>query len=181
MITAAASAAVALAAIVVASLRQSADDVVRLSRATPAVADGAGPTVGIPLADVELTNSAGLPVHTAALVGQPLVINFWYSTCPPCERELPAFATVERELRQRVRFVGINPLDSPAAAERFASRAGVEFETLFDRAGALSTALSVVGFPTTVLVDETGVVVFQHTGELDAAALSAAIDTELLE
>lgn len=179
-VTAAATAAVAALAVVVAvALGQSDDDVIRLSRETTMTAGGRA--VGSPIADVELTDSAGRTVQSATLVGQPLVINFWYSSCPPCERELPAFATVERELRQRIRFVGINPLDSAAEAARFAARAGVEFETLFDRAGNLSTALSVVGFPTTVLVDETGVVVFQHTGELDAAALRAAIDTELLE
>ena len=41
-----------------------------------------------------------------------MVVNLWQSTCPPCARELPAFAAVDDEYGDRVRFVGIDDLDS---------------------------------------------------------------------
>ena len=39
-----------------------------------------------------------------------MVVNLWYSTCPPCARELADFAAVEAEVGDDVRFVGVNPL-----------------------------------------------------------------------
>ena len=44
------------------------------------------------------TDAAGLEIRTSSLVGQPLVVNLWYSTCPPCKRELGEFASVHRDL-----------------------------------------------------------------------------------
>jgi peroxiredoxin len=127
------------------------------------------------LPDVVLTNSAGLEISTSSLVGQPLVLNLWYSTCVPCKRELGEFASVHRELGDRVRFVGINPLDSVDVMERFAGDRGVGYELLRDEAGAFVDAAGVVSFPVTLFVDADGVIV-AHTGELDGDELRARIE-----
>ncbi|HWL44235.1 MAG TPA: TlpA disulfide reductase family protein [Ilumatobacter sp.] len=131
--------------------------------------------VGDAFPDVELTDPAGGPYRSGGLVGTPLVVNFWYSTCPPCRRELPDFAAVHDQLGDQVRFVGINPLDTAEQAQRFAARYGVTYDTLFDRDGNLSEALAVTGFPTTVLADATGTIVYQHTGALTADQLREAL------
>lgn len=134
--------------------------------------------VGDVFPDVELTDAADDPYRSSDLVGTPLVVNFWYSTCPPCRRELPDFAAVHDQIGDQVRFVGINPLDTADQAERFATRHGVTYETLYDRAGNLSEALAVTGFPTTVLVDADGTIAYQHTGALTADQLrQALVDT----
>ena len=73
------------------------------------------------LPDVGLTDAEGLEISASSLVGQPLVVNLWYSTCIPCKRELGEFAAVHREVGDQVRFVGINPLDSVDVMERFAA------------------------------------------------------------
>ena len=46
--------------------------------------------------------------------GRPMVVNLWYSQCPPCARELADFAVVHDELGDAVRFVGVNPQDTAA-------------------------------------------------------------------
>jgi peroxiredoxin len=138
--------------------------------------DGANRDVdGDRLPDVALTNSVGLEIRTSSLVGQPLVVNLWYSTCIPCKRELGEFATVHRELGDRVRFVGINPFDSVDVMERFAGDRGVGYELLRDEASAFVDAVGVVSFPVTLFVDADGAIV-AHTGEIDGDELRARIE-----
>jgi peroxiredoxin len=129
------------------------------------------------LPDVGLTDSIGSTIQSGSLVGQPLVVNLWYSTCIPCKRELREFATVHREVGDRVRFVGIDPFDSVDVMERFASDRGVGYELLRDESGEFVDALGVVSFPVTLIVDTDGVVLAQ-TGELSGEELRARL-TEL--
>ncbi len=129
---------------------------------------------GIPLPDVVLTDSAGLEIRSSSLVGQPLVVNLWYSTCVPCKRELGEFAAVHSELGDRVRFVGVDPFDSVDVMERFAHDRGVGYELLRDEAGEFVDALGVVSFPVTLFVDADGVIVAQ-SGAIDGDELRARI------
>ena len=52
------------------------------------------------------------------------VLNFWYSTCLPCRKEMPAFQQVHEAVGDRVRIVGVNPLDSAERAQDFADEVG---------------------------------------------------------
>jgi peroxiredoxin len=130
---------------------------------------------GDALPDVVLTDSAGSQIRTSSLVGQPLVVNLWYSTCVPCKRELGEFATVHREVGDRIRFVGINPFDSVDVMERFAGDRGVGYELLRDEEGLFVDAVGVVNFPVTLFVASDGEIVAQ-TGEIDGDELRARLE-----
>jgi len=159
------------------------DDVVRLDRSGPDADQAAGPRTpitGRPLPDLTVNDSDGNEIRLGTLVGRPLVINVWYSTCAPCKRELPAFAAVHDELGERVRFIGINPVDRDGGDD-FARELGVRYELLRDPDGLLLSAAGINGFPTTLLVDADGTIVGQHTGAMTADSLRAAISRELLE
>jgi peroxiredoxin len=125
---------------------------------------------------VDLVDAGG---DTVRLVpdGRPMVVNLWYSQCPPCARELADFAAVHEELGDTVRFVGVNPLDSAATMTRFATDRGVTYELLRDSGGRFGEALDVVAYPATVFVGADGSVV-DSTGAIDARELRARI-TEL--
>ena len=157
---------------------QADDDVIHLTR-SEAELDGQGRRNDHPLPDTTVYDDQGNSVALGTLTGTPLVINIWYSTCPPCKRELPAFAAVHRELRDRVRFIGINPVDRDGA-DAFAHDLGVQYELLRDPDGLLLAAAGIDGFPTTLLVDEAGTVVDHHTGAMTADELRTAITQELL-
>ena len=53
------------------------------------------------LPDVELLGVGDTTVTTGSWIGEPLVINFWFSTCIPCATELVDFAEVDAEQRRR--------------------------------------------------------------------------------
>jgi len=90
--------------------------------------------------DVVLLDRDGAEVATADLLGQPLVVNLWFSTCPPCAKELPDFAEVDAQTDD-VRFIGVNTLDSVEVMERFAGDRGVEYELFRDEFAELGDNL----------------------------------------
>jgi len=119
---------------------------------------------------VTLADADGNDVSTGDLLGSPLVINFWFSTCPPCAKELPAFAEVHAEVGDDVRFVGVDTVDSVEAMQRFAGERGVEYELYRDEYAELTDGVGATAFPMTIFVDSDGVIVDQ-TGALDADTL----------
>jgi peroxiredoxin len=122
------------------------------------------PTRDLP--DVELLTADGSAVRLPGDDHRPTVINLWYSTCAPCARELADFAAVHGEVGDQVRFVGIDPLDTVEAMERFAGDRGVRYELLRDPEFAFTDALRVVAYPVTLFVDPDGRIL-ERTGTID--------------
>ena len=56
---------------------------------------------GDPFPDVVLIDRDDNEVTTGDLLGEPLVVNLWYSTCPPCAKELPRLRRGRRRDRRR--------------------------------------------------------------------------------
>ena len=119
---------------------------------------------GDPLPAFELTNADGEDVRLEP-DGRPLVVNLWYSTCPPCARELGGFAAVDAEFGDQVRFVGVNNYDDADTMERFAGERGVDYELLMDPDDVVGRELRVLQFPVTFFVSADGDIVTQ-TGPL---------------
>jgi thiol-disulfide isomerase/thioredoxin len=183
------SLAVAAAVVVTVSLiaanrndRKAATDNVTLTSGndlSPTIGTNAAVT-GRAVPRVELQTLGGDAYSSADLVGHPLVINLWFSTCAPCNRELPAFAAAHSVFGDQVRFVGINSsgLDSQSE-EKFARNRGVNYELYYDPNGVFTTAMRIANFPQTLLVNTDGTIV-EQTGELTAAKLEDLIRTKLL-
>ena len=117
----------------------------------------------------------GTEVSLTDDTARPMVVNLWFSNCPPCQRELQDFAEVHADVGDRVRFVGVDPFDTVETMQRFAEARGVEYELLRDPERTFTNEIGVVAFPVTLFVDTDGRIVRQ-TGELDAAELREAID-----
>jgi peroxiredoxin len=126
------------------------------------------------LADFTVETLDGQEVSKADLVGTPLVLNFWTSSCLPCKKELPDFAAIHGEFGERVRIIGINSLGPSDSEEQFAHERGVDYELLYDTNGVFASEVGLATQPVTLFVAADGTIVKQ-TGEIDAAGLRAAI------
>ena len=137
-------------------------------------------TSGERLPDVVLSDASGNPVSLDAYRGAPLVVNFWFSRCAPCRRELRDFAAVHAEVGDSVQFVGVDPFDTVDAMISFAEERGVRYDLLRDTGELsgdrlLTDELGIVAYPVTLFVDAEGRILRQ-SGELDADELRAAIE-----
>lgn len=156
------------------------DDVTLISGndLAPSIGTNAAVT-GRTLPHVDIQTLAGDTFATADLVGRPLVVNFWYSTCAPCKRELPAFAAVQAKLGDQVRFVGVDTFPPSDDEEAFARDRGVKYELLYDPNGELTSAVGIANSPQTLFIDAHGTIL-EQTGELTADRLEELIRTKLL-
>jgi thiol-disulfide isomerase/thioredoxin len=105
--------------------------------------------------------------------GEFAVVNFWFSTCPPCAREMPALAEVARMFEGRVSFIGVNPLDDAGPATAFLERYDVGFPSYLDD-GDQAAASGIVSFPFTYFLRD-GRIIDQHAGEITRDELLATI------
>jgi len=129
---------------------------------------------GTPLPDTTVRTLGGDAVATTSLVGQPLVINVWASTCGPCKAELPDFAAAHARFGDTVRFVGIDYLPPSDSEEQFARDKGVQYELLYDADGEFISAAGIATFPVTLFVDADGTIV-EQTGQLDEEQIATLV------
>lgn len=148
---------------------------------TPGIGTNA-PLQGKRLTAADVLDLSGEAIDVSRLLdGRPLLINFWFSNCQPCKREMPALAAANRVYGDRVRFVGINPQDTAETTRSFATDMGVGYELFRDPNGEFVVATGVATFPTTLFVDASGVVRVQKAGELSSADIESALEQLLNE
>lgn len=127
----------------------------------------------VPVDDV-LTGSA----VTITPMGKPMVVNFWFSTCEPCKREMPALTKAAETYGMSVNFIGINPNDTSESASAFLKKYGIKYANYLDDGDQLTKA-GVKTMPTTVFVDADGYIVTTHAGELTFEDIEKILTTDL--
>jgi cytochrome c biogenesis protein CcmG, thiol:disulfide interchange protein DsbE len=133
---------------------------------------------GPPVPDRAFQTFHGATTSLADLDG-PLVVNFWASWCPPCVAEMPDFERVHQDVRDEVRFVGINTQDARQDADRLVEQTGVTYDLVLDPDGDLFRDFEVVAMPSTFFVDASGAIVHRHAGLLTEQQLRGLIDEHL--
>ena len=64
----------------------------------PSQMDISAPKEGFFAPNFELDSIDGSKIQLEKLRGNPIVINFWASWCPPCRAEMPALQKLSREI-----------------------------------------------------------------------------------
>jgi cytochrome c biogenesis protein CcmG, thiol:disulfide interchange protein DsbE len=135
---------------------------------------------GPPVTDRSFETFDGTSTSLPAFAGEPLVVNFWASWCPPCIAEMPEFERVHVDRRDEVRFIGINTQDDLEQATALAERTGVSYDLGLDPDGALFNDFEVIAMPSTYFVNAAGAVVHRHAGILSEQQLQDLIDEHLI-
>ncbi len=118
---------------------------------------------------VELTDVATGEKGTIAPSGRYMVVNFWFSTCEPCKREMPVLTAASKKFANTVDFVGINPNDTTTSAQAFMKKYGITYPTYLDNDGEQVAAAGVANFPATFILNGDGVIVKRFAGEVKAS------------
>ncbi len=88
--------------------------------------------VGRELPPFELTDLAGDTITAAALRGQVVMLNFWFTTCPPCLLEIPRLNQMARLFAgQDIAFLAFSP-DDPATIRDFLEKHDFDFRIIPD-------------------------------------------------
>ncbi|AWB35160.1 TlpA family protein disulfide reductase [Orrella marina] len=147
----------------------------REARRTPVEPD---PAVFFKAAFDELNGDV---VQMESLRGQPLVINFWATWCPPCVKEMPELDRISEEM-PNARVIGV-AIDSRDNVVKFLDKVPVKFPIyIAGHAGIEVTrglGNNVMALPFTILINDRGELVSKVLGEVDPASLRTDISRML--
>jgi thiol-disulfide isomerase/thioredoxin len=118
----------------------------------------------------------GGTVRLSAFRGRPVVVNFWSSSCGPCQKESPAIAQVARAVGGKVSFIGIDTADVRNAAMAFVKKKHVTYSVAYDPQGNIASRYRVPGLPETFFLARSGKqIVGLELGALTAPHLNAIL------
>jgi len=134
--------------------------------------------VAATLEDAE--NSATTPASVqgglADFAGQPLVVNFWGSWCPPCVREMPEFESVHQAFKGEVAFLGMNVQDEVVDALNLARRTGVTYPLSKDPQADIQLDFAIISLPATLFISPEGEELDRWVGILNDSSLTGLIE-----
>ncbi|MFE7060913.1 TlpA disulfide reductase family protein [Sutcliffiella sp. NPDC057660] len=126
--------------------------------------------------DFKLESMGGNKVSLSDSLGKPVIINFWTTWCPPCKKEMPEIQRFYEDYKDEVDVLAVNITSNEvnkSVVEKHVTTGGFSFPILFDTEG-LFRYYEVLDMPATFFIDEEGVIVGKHTGELDYDKLVVA-------
>lgn len=143
------------------------------------------PIVGHLAPDFTLHTAVGQTVTLSEIVdeagasGKPVVLNFWASWCGPCRVEMPNLQQASVTYNGRVAFIGINQGEDFSTITDFGNEYNVTYPLLMDPDNLVNRTYEVNSLPTTVFVDQNGIVREVVIGILSEAVLQSRIESML--
>lgn len=94
-----------------------------------------------------------------------LVINFWFMACGPCRKELPDLnkLVAANANRSDVRFVAMSNIDKIRSLQFIREKLQLKYE-LVAEAQSIANAYQIHYYPTNIVIDKTGKIVFVAVG-----------------
>jgi cytochrome c biogenesis protein CcmG/thiol:disulfide interchange protein DsbE len=118
--------------------------------------------VGKPAPATSLTGFDGGTVTLASLVGKPVVINFWASSCVPCIKEMPLLERAHQQYGDAVAFLGVDVFEAPDLGREMIAKTGVTYPQTVDPTNDVLTSFGGVALPHTVILRADGTVSALH-------------------
>jgi thiol-disulfide isomerase/thioredoxin len=116
----------------------------------------------------------GRHVSLAQFAGKPVVVNFWASSCFPCNQEAPALLQLARAHPEAV-VLGVDTTDSDADARRFYAKWHLTHASIADPHGDLAASYAVPGLPTTVFLTASHRIVGRVLGRASLATFELGL------
>ena len=137
-----------------------------------------GATVGLQIGDVApnftLTTLDGKQVSLSQFRGKPVMLNFWYSTCPGCLAEIPGmqrFYSAQQAAGKDFVILGVNSVDDAQTAQQFAQQYGLSYSLALDNNQQVATLYNLTATPTSYFIDRQGIIRSVVVGPVDASTL----------
>jgi len=123
-------------------------------------------------------HEAGEQISLSGFAGDPVVLNFWFPSCPPCVAEMPDFEKLHQKFKgDGLKIVGIQllGLDTVEDGQTFVHKLKVNYmlgpDQTADQFGQIVMNYKISGFPTTIFINRDQNIVKKWTGALNLEKL----------
>lgn len=98
------------------------------------------------------------------LKGQVVLLDFWIKNCGHCIESVPHLNQLKEKFKdQPVKIISINAYDSNTDIEWFCNKHNIQY-TVLSNGQAVAKEYGVDGFPTFIIIDKSGKVVYSNPG-----------------
>lgn len=121
-------------------------------------------TTGKGISNFTATDINGKKYKLKELKGKVVVINFWFIACQPCQREIPELNNLVNEFKDSsgVVFLAVC-LDEKYLIKEFLEKTPFAYN-IIDNGRYITSQYGVTTYPTHVILDKEGKVVYHSTG-----------------
>ena len=105
-------------------------------------------------------------VQLSSYRGKTVLLNFWWSQCPPCIEETPALEQLHHD-RPDIAIVGVSIDTDPDSYRRFLKRYQVDITTVRDPDQKAAKLYHTEGWPETYIIDRNGIIRRKVVGNPD--------------
>ena len=125
--------------------------------------------------DFTLADLDGSHITLSEIDADVVVLNFWFTSCPPCRVEIPELSAFQHD-NPEIPIVGVSTdVGMPIRTlSTLSKRLGIDYLVAHDVRGQTSTDFGVSRFPTTLVLRDMNVV-STHVGIIDQRRLEAMI------
>lgn len=120
------------------------------------------------LPSVDLRTLDGGRLTDADLAGKVVLLDFWGTWCPPCRESVPSLkALVERTRDQPLVVVSAANESNESTLKEFIAEHSMNWPQVWDRGGKFADEFKINYYPTYLLADHEGLIVFRFSGWSD--------------
>lgn len=129
--------------------------------------------------EFKLKDPDGKVVSSADLKGKIVVVDFWGTWCGPCRKVIPHWIDMHRKYADRgLVIVGIarehvEPEDAKTLVKNFVTEAGIPYICVMGDDQTEAQVPNFTGYPTVLILDQSGRVRFRSLGAEDAETQAA--------
>lgn len=124
--------------------------------------------VGASIRGLTFKTVEGGTASTDQLIGQPIVINMWASTCVPCVTEMPMLDQAAQLLSPKVKVIGVSVRESAEAATGMQSKLAITYPLLRDPEGTFANRTGTRVLPRTIFIDSSGTIAKTKDGAINS-------------
>jgi len=137
---------------------------------------GAAFSDGTPV-ELSLAKLGGGTINVADYRGEkPIILDFWTSWCPNCQRDMPRLSTWYQKYKDEVEVIGINLQESSGTAQRFIDSRNITFPIAMDPQRQASSLFRIQYTNTHILISKEGKVVGVIPGDIRESDIISLIN-----
>jgi len=123
----------------------------------------------------------GTNVSLGDYKGSVVLVNFWATWCPPCQKEIPALEAAYRANKDKgFVILGVDVGESRQAVEAYAASKNITYPVLLDEEDQWMSRYGAMGLPMSVIIDREGRILQKHMGELTQDELTSLLEEYII-